>query len=336
MTSAAPARAPRPTRSWAGAAVALLSAACFSSAGVFGKPLLDAGWSPGAAIAARIVGALLVLVVPAAVAARGRRRALRANAGLLVTYGLVSIAGTQLCYFHAIDRLPVAVATLVFFLAPVLIIGWLWLRTGRRPSRLTLVGAALSVAGLVLVLDLLGAVDVDLVGVAWAGAGAVCLVAYYVVGGRPVEGVPPLVMATGGLAVAGVAVLLAGAAGLVPLEAGTADVVLAGRDTSFLVPLAGLVLVACALAYTTGIVAARRLGARLASFFGLSEVLFAVAFAWLLLGELPRPVQLAGGVLITVGVACIRWDELRLGDPDGADSDAEGHLPAPEGFAEHA
>jgi drug/metabolite transporter (DMT)-like permease len=47
-----------------------------------------------------------------------------------------------------------------------------------------------------------------------------------------------------------------------------------------------------------------------ASFVGLTEVLFAVLFAWLLLGELPAPVQLAGGVLIIAGVVAVRVGEL--------------------------
>jgi drug/metabolite transporter (DMT)-like permease len=38
----------------------------------------------------------------------------------------------------------------------------------------------------------------------------------------------------------------------------------------------------------------------------LTEVLFAVLFAWLLLGELPAPIQLAGGVLIIIGVLAVR------------------------------
>jgi drug/metabolite transporter (DMT)-like permease len=43
----------------------------------------------------------------------------------------------------------------------------------------------------------------------------------------------------------------------------------------------------------------------------LTEVLFAVIWAWLLLGELPGPVQLLGGVLIVGGVVLVRVDELR-------------------------
>ncbi|GAP56352.1 conserved hypothetical protein [Arthrobacter sp. Hiyo6] len=43
----------------------------------------------------------------------------------------------------------------------------------------------------------------------------------------------------------------------------------------------------------------------------LTEVLFAVIWAWLLLGELPGPIQLLGGLLIVGGVVLVRVDELR-------------------------
>ena len=66
-----------------------------------------------------------------------------------------------------------------------------------------------------------------------------------------------------------------------------------------------------------GIGAARRLGAKLASFAGLAEVLFAILFAWLLLGQLPTTMQIVGGVFILAGVALVRLDEL------GAPRDAE-------------
>jgi drug/metabolite transporter (DMT)-like permease len=56
----------------------------------------------------------------------------------------------------------------------------------------------------------------------------------------------------------------------------------------------------------TGIAAAGRLGSRAASFLGLAEVLFAAAFAWILLGEALSPLQLVGGALILGGIACVR------------------------------
>jgi drug/metabolite transporter (DMT)-like permease len=71
------------------------------------------------------------------------------------------------------------------------------------------------------------------------------------------------------------------------------------------------VVLATVLAYVAGIVAARALGSKVASFISLTEVLFAVLWAWLLLGELPGPIQLLGGVLIVGGVVLVRLDELR-------------------------
>ena len=92
------------------------------------------------------------------------------------------------------------------------------------------------------------------------------------------------------------------------------EVTLAGAVVPWWVVVLAIGLVAAALAYATGIMGVRRLGSKLASFVGLSEVLFAVAWAWLLLGEAPAPVQLAGGVLVLAGVFVVRLDEEPKGE----------------------
>jgi drug/metabolite transporter (DMT)-like permease len=76
----------------------------------------------------------------------------------------------------------------------------------------------------------------------------------------------------------------------------------------------GLGLVSTAIPYVTGIDAARRLGPKLASFISLTEVIFAVMWAWLLLAELPTAWQILGGGIIVAGVALVRLDEL-IRDP---------------------
>jgi hypothetical protein len=57
----------------------------------------------------------------------------------------------------------------------------------------------------------------------------------------------------------------------------------------------------------------------------MAEVLFAIAFAWLLLGQLPSVLQFAGGGLILAGVTLVRVDELR-----GAPVAVPAPRPAPE------
>jgi drug/metabolite transporter (DMT)-like permease len=118
-----------------------------------------------------------------------------------------------------------------------------------------------------------------------------------------------MVLAAGGLVVGTVALALLGTIGVLPLETATAATTYAGRSFAWWVPLLVLGVVTAALSYTTGIAAGRRLGSRLASFVALLEVVAGVGFAWLLLDELPRTVQLLGGLLILSGVIAVKLGE---------------------------
>ena len=167
-------------------------------------------------------------------------------------------------------------------------------------------------------LDLTGAGRLDPVGVLWGLGAAVGLAGYFVLAARVDADLPSVTMASGGMAVGAAVLALLGLVGVLPLRATFGAVDFAGQRTSWLVPIAGLSLVAAVVAYLTGIAATRILGARLSSFVGLTEVMFAVLIAWLVLGELPVPVQLAGGALIVAGVALVRLDELREGRTERA------------------
>jgi len=287
-----------------GLLVGLASALAFGASGPFVKPLLEAGWTPGAAVFARALCSALVLAPFAALALRGSRRLLREEWRLVLGFGLVAVAGTQLAYFAAVARMPVGIALLVEYLAPVLLVGLAWLRTRHVPPRLTLAGCVVAVVGLVLVVDPAGA-SADLVGVLFALGAAMGLGAYFLLSARPTR-LPPVALAASGLGVAALALGAAGLVGVLPFAAPLVDVDLLGARVPWYLPLAVVVVVATAFAYVSGVAATVRMGERLASFVGLSEVLFAVVIAWLLLGEVPSPVQGAGGVLVVAGVVLVR------------------------------
>lgn len=296
----------------AGLVLALLSSLTFATSGTFARSLIAAGWSAEAAVAARVGLAAGVLTVPALLAMRGRWSALRRNLGMMAVYGVLAVATAQACFFNAVRYLPVGVALLLEYLGIILVVGWMWLVHRQRPRRLTVAGSVVALLGLAFVLDLSGAgARVDPVGVFWGLGAAVGLAAYFVLSARGGEDLPPVVLASGGMAVGAGTLIALGLVGVLPLRAtfGTVDFV--GHRTSWLVPVAGLSLIAAVVAYVAGIAAARVLGARLASFVGLTEVMFAVLVAWLALGELPTAVQLFGGALIVAGVALVRVDELR-------------------------
>ena len=293
----------------AGLPLAMVSAASFALSGSLARGLIDAGWSPGAVVLARIAIAALVVAPFAARTLRGRWGLLRDNARLIALYGAVPVAGTQFAYFSAVGAMDVAPALLIEYTAPAAIVAWLWLRHGERPRGLTLAGAGLAGMGLVLVLDLLSGADLALDGVLWALAAMVGAATYFVMSADTRSGLPPLVLAGGGLATGAVGLAAVGAVGVLPMRATTADPTYAGTAVAWWLPFVGLGVVTAAIAYTTGIAASRRLGSRLASFVALLEVVAAVLFAWLLLDQLPGALQLAGGALIVAGVVVVKLGE---------------------------
>ncbi|CAA9316790.1 MAG: hypothetical protein AVDCRST_MAG24-129, partial [uncultured Nocardioidaceae bacterium] len=292
-----------------GLGFALVSALSFGLAGPLARGLLESGWSPGAIVLVRVGLATLVVLPAGFLALRGRWDLLRSNAGLVLTFGLLAVAGAQFFYFSAVSHMQVGPALMIEYTAPAAVVLWLWLRHGERPGAVTLTGAGLAALGLVLVLDLASGADLDLTGVLWALGAMVGLAAYFLISADEGNGLPPLALAAGGLLVGTVALGALALTGLLPMQATSAAPTYADRSVSVWVPLLGLGLVSAALAFTTGIAASRRLGSRLASFVGLTEVIAGVGAAWLLLEELPGLVQLLGGLLILAGVVAVKLGE---------------------------
>ncbi len=311
MSSNAPdVRSGRPVRNTGvGVGLALTSAISFGLSGSLARALMDSGWSPAAAVALRVGIAALVLIVPGLLAVRGRMRLLVTNARTIALYGLLAVAGAQLLYFLAVARLDVGVALLIEYTAPVAVVLYMWAARGQKPGRLTFLGAAIAGVGLVLLLDVIGGARVDLIGVLLALGAMVGAATYFVISADDTSGLPPITLAAGGLVFASVVFGLAAVVGLLPLNFATADVTFTVATVPWWVPVLALGLITAALAYVTGIAAARHLGSRLASFVALSEVAAGLAFAWILLDQQPRPIQLLGAGLILGGVVVVKLGE---------------------------
>ncbi|HEY6496374.1 MAG TPA: DMT family transporter [Trebonia sp.] len=298
----------------AGILIGLVSAMCFGTSGTFGSALIGAGWSPAGAVLARVLVAAAALTVPAVLALRGRWPLLRRAWRQVLIYGLVGVAACQVCYFNAIARMDVGISILLEYLGIVLVVGWLWLRYGQQPRLLTVLGGVAALGGLALMLDLSGSGGVSLTGVLFALAAAVSMAVYFFQSAATssadgAEALPPVALTWGGMVTGAAAIALLGAVRIMPLRFAAAPVLLLNDRVSWLVPVLGLGVVAAAIAYVTGIGAARRLGAKLGSFVAMAEVLFAAGFAWVLLHQVPTGMQFLGGLLILAGVVAVRLDE---------------------------
>ncbi|MGM7670528.1 EamA family transporter [Microbacterium sp. A93] len=300
-----------------GLPLAIGAAFAFGMSGAWARGLIDAGWTPGAAVTVRIWVASLVLVVPTIIALRGRWRLLRRNAGIIVAYGLLAVAATQLFYFQAVAVMDVGLALLIEYTAPIAVVLWLWMRRGEKPTSRSIFGAAVAFVGLVLMLDVLSGRSVDVGGVLWAFGAMVGAAAYFLLSGKSDTGLPPIVLAGSGLIVGAVGLTAAGLIGILPIAWNTDDVTYRFGpgywSAPWFVPVLAIGIIATALAYVLGITSTRMLGSRLASFLALAEVIAALLFGWLLLGQLPNVLQAVGAGLVLVGVVLVK-----LGEPVAA------------------
>lgn len=291
----------------AGLAIGLLSALSFASSGSFMKPLMEAGWSLGATLLLRMGGAALILAPVLIVTIRRRPGFLRKHGLLIIAFGLTGVAGCQIFYFAALQRMPVAMALLIQYLAPVLLVGLAWVRTRRAPSRRILAGSVLAIVGLVLVVDIAGA-SFDLIGTLLALAAAACTAAYFLIAEKTGDDIPPLALASGGLITGALLMGVLVGTGLFAFTAPAVDVVLAGVSVPWYIPIVWVIVVATAGGYAFGVRAGSMLGSRVASFVGLTEVLFALLIAWLVIAEVPTVMQAVGGAMILAGVILVRSD----------------------------
>ncbi|GAA4685010.1 DMT family transporter [Frondihabitans cladoniiphilus] len=300
------------SRASRGLLIAVLSAFTFGMSGAFIKPLLEAGWSPAAAVTVRALIGGVVLLPVTIVSLRGNWAALWHARWRVLAMGLIGVSGTQLVYFAALTRIPVATAILLEYMAPLLLVAFVWARSRRMPQAVVLVGSVIALVGLVLVVGILGGEahgSLDLLGLGFAGIAMVGCAVYYIIAAAPSDGLPPVALAGSGLVVGAVALALVSLTRVVPFTVSFSSVHLFGGLVSWWVPLLIVGVIATGAAYALSITASELLGSRLASFVGLLEVVAATLYAWLLLGERLDLPQLIGGALILVGIGFVRSEK---------------------------
>jgi drug/metabolite transporter (DMT)-like permease len=288
-----------------GVVMVLASGALFAVNGTVSKLVLRAGFDAPQLTLLRAAGAFAGLLLISAALRPGvrRLRVRRDEIPLLIVYGLSGFFLVPMLYFVAISRMPVGIALLFEYTAPLLVA--LWARFGQRQRVRPRLwgGLALSLAGLACVAEVWGDLRLDGLGVT-AGLGAAVLLAfYYVLGARGIERRDTLSLTTwafGASAVAGLIIraVTAGTGGWEPLAARTdagIPVVLLCCYVVILGSIGPYLLVAAAL---------RHLPATSVGILGMVEPVLAAAIAWVTLGagESLNVAQLAGGVLVLAGV----------------------------------
>jgi drug/metabolite transporter (DMT)-like permease len=271
---------------------AIALAACgWAIAAIVARRLFDDGVAPADLSAARsvITAVGLGVVLRRATPARGRLARIH-----IIALGL-SIALVNVAYYLAIERLSVAVAIVLQYTAPALVVGWTTIIRRRPPSVDVLVALVGAVVGVALVAQVIGGevTTLDGAGVLFGLSSAVLFATYSLLA-------EPAGRALGALEATARAFLVAGCFWIVveifrgwPNELFAADHLV---DVMF-VSIAGTLLPFLLYVWGIGQVSAER-----ATIAATLEPVFAAAAAWVWLGQGLSVLQSLGGALVLVAI----------------------------------
>jgi drug/metabolite transporter (DMT)-like permease len=272
--------------------------------------VLDAGVSAWTLSELRAWGAAVLLLL--LIALTGRLRVVRvgrARWGLLLLYGLVGLGLLQAFYFEAVARIPIGLAILIEYLAPLWVA--LWARfVGKQKVRPILWPAlAVTFAGLAIVAGAqLG--DLDPIGLLSAFLASVCFAVYFLAGERLVAEHDPFVVSFWGFVVAGAAFLVAApfVAGIVaPWQVDyAAAVTLPAALGAVVVPagllLAWILLFGTVVPFASETAAMQWVPATVVSVVAMLEPVGTATVGWWWFDETFTAFQMVGAALVLAGI----------------------------------
>jgi drug/metabolite transporter (DMT)-like permease len=283
----------------------LVAAVLFALNGTVSKYLLIGGVPWQRLSQLRVTLAFVILLLVVAATQRHRLRLHRSEVPRLLVYGVLGIAATQSLYFLAIQQLPVGVALLFEFTAPIMVA--LWFRFVMREPVRDRVFAALLLAmvGLAMVAQVWLGFSLDVVGVTAALGAAVALALYYLQGEKLVVHRDPVSLTMWGFAFAALFWALAQPWWLFPWE--SLDITASPfGESGPAVPgwalVTYMVVLGTVVPFALVLASLRHLRATQASVVGMTEPVIAAAIAYVLLGEALTPVQMLGGAVVLAGV----------------------------------
>lgn len=298
----------RPRHAATGYLLYLVAAALFALNGTISKSILLTGIDPARLSQLRVTAAFLILLAVVAITRPAALRLRRREVPVLLAFGIAGIAMTQWLYFVAIERLPVGVALLIEFTAPIMVALWFRFGMHERVNGKVWAGLVLALAGLALVGQVWLGFTLDGVGVLAAFGAAAALAVYYLLGDRQVRQADPrdpvsLTMWGFGAAAAFWAVVQPWWS--FPWSALAGDGYPLG-ESGPAVPIwmlcTYMVVLGTVVPFWLVVVSLQHIRASQASVIGMTEPLLASFIAWLALGEVLTPVQLLGAVTVLVGV----------------------------------
>jgi drug/metabolite transporter (DMT)-like permease len=287
-----------------GYGLALAGATLYGFGGVIAKNAFTAGIAPSEMAQIRALFSFIVLFVVLAAVRPRDLRARRADLPLLAAFGLVGIAAVQGTYYEAIARLPLGVALVIQYTAPLLLLV-IARRAGRSVGTRLWIAAALALIGCYFVVGAYDARlrDVNAVGTVIAVIAMLTFTAYLILAERILRTYTPWGLLLYGLAFATVGWSIYRLPTTLPWDLALANWPL----------VLGVVFIATLFPYVLTLGAVSLLPAARVGLTATFEPVVGALAGLALLGEVLQVPQLAGGLLVLAAIALVQTVRLRQG-----------------------
>ena len=333
----------RSSRASSGILFAVGSGVLFAVNGNVSKVALLNGISSLQLVSVRSAGTALILLGITALRSPAALRVGRRELGFLALYGVTGIAMVQWLYFVALQRMPVGIALLFEYTAPLMVA--LWVRfVQKQPvkSRLWL-GLAFALAGLALVAQFWKGMTLDPIGLISAvGAGA-ALACYYLMGEHGQRERDPISLMGFSFGFSAVLWAIVSPWWTFPFSRLVDDVELPGAlpgSAPLWLLVLWIIVLGSVAPFLLVLLAVGRLGPARVGLIGMLEPVGAGIIAWVLLGESLNAVQVAGSLIVLVGIVLAETARQSAHpmrpSPDEREASTrhtEGASPLPEGIA---
>jgi drug/metabolite transporter (DMT)-like permease len=291
-----------------GYAMVWAAALLFAVNGTVSKVVLASGVSSLELTQVRSIGAFVGLALAIALIDRRRLRVTRRELPYLVVFGVTGVAFVQWFYFLAIHRLPVGIALLIQYLAPLLVALFAFYVLHEPVRQRIWLALGLALLGLSLIVQLwTSGGSLDAVGVAASLAAAVAYAVYVLMAERGVRTRDPISLACLGFGFAALFWLIVQPVWRFPVDLLDDRTSLLGNleDVSAPVWLLMLFVVVVGTMVTFALIvsALRHISATRVGIVAMLEPVAAALVAWLWLGESLDAAQLVGGAIVLAGIA---------------------------------
>jgi drug/metabolite transporter (DMT)-like permease len=283
-----------------------VAATLFAVNGSVSKVVLGSGLSSLELAQIRNTSAAVLFLAFLLVVAPARLRVGRRELLFLIAFGLVGIALVQWLYFVAIEHLPVGVALLIEFTAPLFVALFARFVYREHIRRRIWVAVAMCLTGLTLVVELWSGIAFSTVGVTAALGGAFALTAYLLMAERERRHRDAASLSFFGFLFAALLWAVINPLWTFPWDVLDDEVSLQGNLSEYSAPVWALVtfivLIGTMVTFTLLVGSLRHISATRASIVSTLEPVVATVVAWAWLGESFGVTQLIGGAVVIAGI----------------------------------